>query len=171
MSHSSLLKVNHRVCGYLLLMALNTSIHTPRKTNRELGHDPLVVDNLVNSSMDTLECVTQITGAHNAFSKLDVCEVEQFAKLPTEKPSESTIHFAGLNGLHVVVSKAAGCAPSVRHMKGVFEVETTVESIAEGMALSRIDWQGPIEAPEILQYTPKEFAEVFLAAFRFSVAT
>jgi len=67
-------------------------------------------------------------------------------------------------GLHAVVSRHAGVAPSVADMKGVFLCETEWPSIARAMAASRAGWIGPIESPAILSYTPRRFARVFAQA-------
>lgn len=63
------------------------------------GYEPLVVDNLVNSSKESLARVTQITGTHIEFHEFDVCDVERLTQLLTEKPCEATIHFAGLKSV------------------------------------------------------------------------
>lgn len=67
-------------------------------------------------------------------------------------------------GLHVVVSDSAGSAPSVQGMAGVYLVNPICESITKGLSDSRKDWKGLISNPEILEFTPAKFAEVFLSA-------
>lgn len=65
----------------------------------ENGHEPLVVDNFVNSSKESLARVTQITGAPIAFHEFDVCDAERLSRLLNENPCEATIHFAGLKAV------------------------------------------------------------------------
>ena len=67
-------------------------------------------------------------------------------------------------GLHAVVSRDAGVAPSVADMKGVFICEPDQAGIANAMGASRAAWAGPIESPAILSCTPTKFAEVFVSA-------
>lgn len=65
----------------------------------ENGHEPLVVDNLINSSRESLARVTQITGAPIAFHEFDVCDAERLTQLLTEYPCDAAIHFAGLKAV------------------------------------------------------------------------
>lgn len=63
------------------------------------GHEPIVVDNLVNSTKSALAGVTQITGKPVEFYEFDVCDVERLTKLLTRKPCDAVIHFAGLKAV------------------------------------------------------------------------
>lgn len=67
-------------------------------------------------------------------------------------------------GIQCIVSDRAGVAPSVAGMPGVHIVEPTSAAIAA--ALSELVRERPavIEHPEILEYTPERFADVFLEA-------
>ncbi|KIC59373.1 hypothetical protein RM52_04020 [Microbacterium hominis] len=67
-------------------------------------------------------------------------------------------------GLHVVVAEGAGVASSVRTHRGVFVCDPSCVSVADAMSQSRAGWEGPIQDPEILRYTPERFAEVFIEA-------
>jgi len=67
-------------------------------------------------------------------------------------------------GLHAVVSRDSGVAPSVSDMNGVFLCEPRRASIANAMNSSRAAWSGPIRTPAILACTPGRFAEVFVRA-------
>ncbi|WP_295823190.1 glycosyltransferase family 4 protein [uncultured Microbacterium sp.] len=67
-------------------------------------------------------------------------------------------------GLHVVVSRNAGVAPSVADMDGVHLCEPEREAIAQAMAASRASWAGPVRTPAILAFTPQRFADVFVRA-------
>lgn len=67
-------------------------------------------------------------------------------------------------GLHVVISENCGAAESLKGMKGVYICGTDTESIAENMRLSRINFKGQINNPEILKFTPEKFADELKAA-------
>ena len=68
-------------------------------------------------------------------------------------------------GLHVVLTKVCGVAPSIENMRGVLIAESEAD-LVEQMSLSRRRWNGPIIEPEILKFTPLEFARVFERALR-----
>lgn len=97
-----------------------------------------------------------------------------YSEIPTLLAAHDTLVLASLQevwglvvnealaaGLHVVVAKTAGVAPSVDGMTGVFLSGTNVESVGDAMARSRNSWIGPIAKPEIVSRTPGEFAAVF----------
>lgn len=67
-------------------------------------------------------------------------------------------------GMHAVVTRNCGVAHSVESMQGVFLVHPDLDDLADQMRRSRDVWQGRIPHPEILQYTPSQFAEVFNTA-------
>jgi len=67
-------------------------------------------------------------------------------------------------GLHAVVSRNAGVAPSVSDMDGVHLCEPERAAIAHAMAASRASWAGPVRAPAIRAFTPERFADVFVRA-------
>lgn len=69
------------------------------------------------------------------------------------------------SGMHVVVTDNCGVLPSVRGMRGVHVVKKNLTDLNRQMQISREAWTGRIEEPEILQHTPKRFAEVFDSAF------
>lgn len=79
------------------------------------------------------------------------------------------INEALATGLHVVVSRNCGVVPSIKQMDGVFISEPHLGDLAAQMAESRRSWAGPIADPEILKYTPAEFAGVFSEAILRSV--
>lgn len=68
-------------------------------------------------------------------------------------------------GMHVVVTANCGVARSVAHMRGVYTSTESLQDLEEQMQLSRAEWDGRIENPEILEYTPQRFAAVFGEAF------
>jgi glycosyltransferase involved in cell wall biosynthesis len=66
------------------------------------------------------------------------------------------------SGLHVVLSKHCTVSELVGSMQGVFVTETSSDSLSKGMMESMNAWRGPILNPEIMQYTPKIFAQKVL---------
>jgi glycosyltransferase involved in cell wall biosynthesis len=68
------------------------------------------------------------------------------------------------SGLHVVVSDKCGVADFVKEMKGTYICQTDQKSIQESMENSRKEWTGHIQDPEILQFTPKKFADELLGS-------
>ncbi|NUP73615.1 MAG: glycosyltransferase family 4 protein [Sinomonas sp.] len=67
-------------------------------------------------------------------------------------------------GLHAVVTRSSGVAPSIEGMRGVFLSEPGSADLAEAMAASKRAWRGVVAEPEILAHTPEAFADVFLDA-------
>ena len=63
------------------------------------------------------------------------------------------------SGLHVIVSDKCGVAEFVREMDGAFICKTDQQSLQEKMQASSRLWNGYIEEPEILKYTPEKFAD------------
>ena len=79
-------------------------------------------------------------------------------------PSENEVWGLVVNealacGLHVVVSKKSGVSSFVEGMPGAYLCNTDSKSIALGMASSRRSWNGYLEAPLIMKFTPEKFAE------------
>lgn len=73
------------------------------------------------------------------------------------------------SGLHAVVSESCGVVQSVKSMAGVLVASPGLENLAEKMEESRSNWTGPLSDPEILRFTPEEFAGVFVAAAKRSI--
>ncbi|WP_406636661.1 glycosyltransferase family 4 protein [Pseudarthrobacter quantipunctorum] len=69
------------------------------------------------------------------------------------------------SGMHVVVAENCGVSRSVRRMSGVYTALENLQDLAEQMHRSRQEWSGRIRSPEILQYSPSQFAAVFEQAF------
>ena len=66
----------------------------------ESGHDIIVVDNLCNSSRESLRRVEQITGTSVPFVQVDVCDAVAMEAVFTQHPEiDSVIHFAGLKAV------------------------------------------------------------------------
>jgi UDP-glucose 4-epimerase len=63
------------------------------------GYDILVIDNLVNSSEESLKRVQEITGKTLEFIKLDLLDRKSVADLFNKKNIDAVIHFAGLKAV------------------------------------------------------------------------
>jgi glycosyltransferase involved in cell wall biosynthesis len=63
------------------------------------------------------------------------------------------------SGLHVVVTDKCGVAEFVQDMDGAFICSTDQKSLQEAMSTSSRQWNGYIEEPEILKFTPERFAD------------
>lgn len=68
------------------------------------GHDLVVVDNLVNSSVESLKRVRKITGRDFEFVKLDVCDKNALNEVFDNFEIDAVIHFAGLKAVGESVS-------------------------------------------------------------------
>ncbi len=70
------------------------------------GMEVIVVDNLSNSSIKSLEAVERITGKKIKFYEYDLCEKEKTDRIFEENPDiNSVIHFAGLKAVGESVAK------------------------------------------------------------------
>lgn len=65
----------------------------------EAGYDVVVVDNLVNSSKESIKRVEKLTGKKITFYKLDICNIEDFNKVFKNENIDAVIHFAGLKAV------------------------------------------------------------------------
>jgi UDP-glucose 4-epimerase len=65
----------------------------------EQGHEPVVVDNLVNSSRESLHRVAEITGHEVVFHEADACDTEALIRILSTSPCDAVIHFAGLKAV------------------------------------------------------------------------
>ena len=61
----------------------------------EQGHVPVVVDNLSNSSVESLNRVTEITGKPIEFHNIDLCDEEAFQSFMRDQNFDAILHFAG----------------------------------------------------------------------------
>ncbi len=68
------------------------------------------------------------------------------------------------SGLHVVVSNKCGAADFVKDMKGTYICATNQVAIQEAMKASSNSWNGYIQEPEILKFTPEKFADGVLSS-------
>ena len=69
------------------------------------GHNVIIVDNLINSKIEVLEKIHQITGTCPVFYHLDVTEENILEQIFFENKIDGVIHFAGLKAVGESVSK------------------------------------------------------------------
>lgn len=69
------------------------------------GYDVVVVDNLSNASVKSLQRVEKITGKPVTFYKADILDREALEKIFDEQQIDSCIHFAGLKAVGESVAK------------------------------------------------------------------
>lgn len=69
------------------------------------GHTPIVVDNLANSSEESLRRVQTITESTVPFYKLDIRDKDGLANVFEEHSIDAVIHFAGLKAVGESVAK------------------------------------------------------------------
>ncbi len=63
------------------------------------NQDVVIVDNLVNSSTNSLDRIEQITGKRPTFIEADICDKAAMRKVFTEHDISAVIHFAGLKAV------------------------------------------------------------------------
>ena len=72
----------------------------------QAGYEIIVVDNLCNSSEESLRRVEKITGKKIPFEHLDLCDEEATEALFQKYPGiDSVLHFAGLKAVGESVRK------------------------------------------------------------------
>ena len=71
----------------------------------QAGYEVVIVDNLVNSKIDTLDAIEKITGIRPKFYENDVCDKEALERIFSENQIDAVIHFAGLKAVGESVSK------------------------------------------------------------------
>ncbi|MDB5177124.1 MAG: UDP-galactose-4-epimerase [Candidatus Saccharibacteria bacterium] len=69
------------------------------------GHEVVVVDNLINSSTESLKRVEKIIGSTVAFHEIDLLDSAALDVLFTEHSFDAVIHFAGLKAVGESVAK------------------------------------------------------------------
>lgn len=69
------------------------------------GHNVIIVDNLINSKIEVLGKIHQITGTCPVFYHLDVTEENRLEQIFFENKIDGIIHFAGLKAVGESVSK------------------------------------------------------------------
>ena len=71
------------------------------------GHGVVVVDNLSNSSVESLRRVEEIAGQAVPFYEFDLCDRTRLAELFRSEAIDAVIHFAGLKAVGESVEKAS----------------------------------------------------------------
>lgn len=71
----------------------------------EQDYHVIVVDNLVNSSQESIERVQKLTGKTVTFIQADVCDESSLDQIFTDNPIDAVIHFAGLKAVGESVSQ------------------------------------------------------------------
>ena len=71
----------------------------------QAGHDVVVMDNLANSSTESLNRVQELTGRTAAFVQADLLDPAALEAIFTEHSPEAVIHFAGLKAVGESVAK------------------------------------------------------------------
>lgn len=69
------------------------------------GYNPIIVDNLSNSSIDVLDKIKQITNVKPVFYEIDCTDYEKMEKIVTNENINAIIHFAGFKAVGESVSK------------------------------------------------------------------
>ncbi|HET8711437.1 MAG TPA: UDP-glucose 4-epimerase GalE [Spongiibacteraceae bacterium] len=69
------------------------------------GHDIVVVDNLTNSSAESLRRVEKITGKRAPLEVVDICDGGALDRIFSETAFDAVIHFAGLKAVGESVSQ------------------------------------------------------------------
>lgn len=61
------------------------------------GYEPIIIDNLSNSTLDVLDSIAEIIGAKPAFRKIEMCNLSEMEPVFAEFPDiEGVIHFAAV---------------------------------------------------------------------------
>lgn len=71
----------------------------------DAGYEVVVVDNLSNSSKESLKRVEEITGKPVAFYENDIADMDAMDKIFSENDIDAVIHFAGLKAVGESVEK------------------------------------------------------------------
>ena len=71
----------------------------------EAGHQPVVVDNLSNSSYESIKRVEQITETSIEFHEIDVCDQQALKALFSKEKIDAIIHFAGYKSVGESIAK------------------------------------------------------------------
>jgi glycosyltransferase involved in cell wall biosynthesis len=125
-----------------------------------VGEGPLAAELKSHTSELGLEGVVEFTGNKTQEGvALEYARANTFILPSTNEVWGLVVNEALSCGLHVVVSRAAGVAEFVEPMKGVFISDPEVDQIADSMKRSRGQWNGSINNPEIMAFTPEKFAE------------
>jgi UDP-glucose 4-epimerase len=71
----------------------------------EAGHEVVIVDNLSNSSKESIHRVESLTGKQTTFYQLDVCDADALDEVFAKHAIDAVIHFAGLKAVDTSVKE------------------------------------------------------------------
>lgn len=71
----------------------------------EQGHTPVVIDNLSNSSQESLRRVSELTGKSVEFHEFDLCDESTLRTFMQGQSFDAILHFAGSKAVGESVSK------------------------------------------------------------------
>ncbi len=90
------------------------------------GYDVIVVDNLNNSSRESLNRVKTITGKNVKFYENDVCDKDALRKIFTDNKIDAVVHFAGHKAVGESVQK-----PMMYYRNNLDSTMTLIEVMTE----------------------------------------
>lgn len=71
----------------------------------EAGHDVVVIDNLINSNVESLRRVERLAGRSLSFREIDLLDSAELARVCSGEQFDAVIHFAGLKAVGESVEK------------------------------------------------------------------
>ena len=90
------------------------------------GYNAVIVDNLSNSSVESIKRIEKITGKQIPFHKVDVCNKDEFCEVFTKHKIDHVIHFAGLKAVGESCEK-----PMMYYQNNLISTMTLVEVMRE----------------------------------------
>lgn len=69
------------------------------------NHEVIIADNLINSKLEVLDRISEITGVKPMFHQVDVTEADKVEPIFQAHPIDGVIHFAGLKAVGESVAK------------------------------------------------------------------
>lgn len=69
------------------------------------NHNPIIIDNLINSKLEVLDKISTITGIKPEFYQIDVTDEKKLEEVFIKHKIDGVIHFAGLKAVGESVSK------------------------------------------------------------------
>ena len=71
----------------------------------EQGHEVTIIDNLVNSKVEVLDCIEEITDRFPAFNNIDMLDYDALEDLFIDETFDLVIHLAGLKSVSESIDK------------------------------------------------------------------
>ncbi|MFX1819011.1 UDP-glucose 4-epimerase GalE [Pseudarthrobacter sp. CC4] len=137
----------------------------------EAGHEVVVIDNLVNSVVDSLERIEELTEKKIMFKEMDLLDYEGLLSVFAEGRFDSVVHFAGLKAvgesatepLRYYRNNVAGtlnlldCMQETAVHRLVFSSSATVYGASEAVPLTE---DSPLEAMNPYGRTKQQIEEI-----------